>query len=127
MQIFQGIVYSIVPYSTIDEARSSYAPDITLREVPDYIPEGTGYDLKTDLLYATDATYACRRLQIQAQRRIADADLLSALKAIRRGDTSEDWEARATALEAYLDALDAVPSQAGYPIEVEWPEYPIKP
>lgn len=127
VQILDGIVYCMIPYITLDEARECYAPDIILREVPDDIPEGTGYDLETDSLVANDALTRHRSNEIVGRKKAVEQDYLSALKAIRKGDPSKDWEARATAIEAYLDALDAVLSQAGYPITVEWPEYPTKP
>ncbi len=127
VQILDGIVYCMIPYNTLEEASECYAPDIILREVPDDIPEGTGYDFKTDSLVANNALIRHRSNEIAGRKKAIEQDYLSALKAIRKGDTSKDWEAKATAIEAYLDALDAVPSQAGYPITVEWPEYPTKP
>ena len=127
VQILDGIVYCEMPYNTLEEASKYYAPDIILREVPDDIPEGTGYDLKTDAVVANDVLIKYRSREIAGRKKAIEQDYLSALKAIRKGDTSKDWEAKATAIEAYLDALDAVPSQAGYPITVEWPEYPTKP
>lgn len=127
VQILNGIIYCEIPYDTLEKARNCYAPDIILREVPDDIPEGTGYDLETDSLVANDALIRYRSRDIAGRKKAVEQDYLSALRAIRKGDSSKDWEARATAIEAYLDALDAVPSQAGYPITVEWPEYPTKP
>lgn len=127
VQILDGAVHCEIPYRTLEEASKCYAPDIILREVPDDIPEGTGYNLETDSLVANEALTRYRSNEIAERKKAVEQDYLSALKAIRKGDASKDWEARATAIEAYLDALDAVLSQAGYPITVEWPEYPTKP
>ena len=124
VQILDGIVYCEIPYNTLEEASECYAPDIILREVPDDIPEGTEYDLKTDSLVANDALIKYRSREIAGRKKAIEQNYLSALKAIRKGDTSKDWEAKATAIEAYLDALDAVKEQKGYPISVEWPTKP---
>lgn len=124
VQILDGIVYCEMPYNTLEEASKYYAPDIILREVPDDIPEGTGYDLETDTLVANDILVRHRENEIAKRKMAVDADYLEALKAIRKGDTSKDWDARATAIETYLDALDAVKEQKGYPISVVWPTKP---
>lgn len=124
VQILDGIVYCEIPYNTLEEASECYAPDIILREVPDDIPEGTGYDLETDSLVANDALTRHRSNEIVGRKKAVEQDYLSALKAIRKGDTSKDWESRATAIETYLDALDVVKEQKGYPISVVWPTKP---
>ena len=127
-QIWQDIVYcTSYTFKTLEEAYRAYPVDVVFREIPDDIPAGTGYDLETDSLVANDILVRHRENEMAERKMAVDTDYLEALKAIRKGDTSKDWEAKATAIEAYLDALDAVPSQAGYPITVEWPEYPTKP
>ena len=127
-QIWQDIVYcTSYTFKTLEEAYKAYPVDVVFREIPDDIPAGTGYDLETDSLVANDILVRHRENEMAERKMAVDTDYLEALKAIRKGDTSKDWEAKATAIEAYLDALDAVPSQAGYPITVEWPEYPTKP
>ena len=127
-QIWQDIVYcTSYTFKTLGEAYEAYPIGIVFREIPDDIPAGTGYNLETDTLVANDVLIKHRSNEIAERKEAVEQDYLSALKAIRKGDTSKDWEARATAIEAYLDALDAVLSQAGYPITVEWPEYPTKP
>lgn len=129
VQISNNVVYCAIPYNTLEEARECYAPDIILREVPDDIPEGTGYSLETEAIVANDVLVKHRCHEVMKRKKAVEHDYLSALISIRKGDTSEDWEAKATTLEAYLDALDAVKEQKGYPIFIEWPtrpEYPTR-
>lgn len=146
VQIVNNQVYVIeTRWPTAEEARKHFAPNIEFEDAPDWVgigfafvpsattdeerwlkpglPEGWSWDDQ-----GNPWEPELSRENEMAERKMAvDTDYLEALKAIRKGDTSKDWEAKATAIEAYLDALDAVPSQAGYPITVEWPEYPTKP
>lgn len=130
-QIWQDIVYcTSYTFKTLEEAYKAYPVGVAFREIPDDIPAGTGYDLETDSLVANDILVRHRENEMTERKMAVDTDYLEALKAIRKGDASKDWEAKATAIEAYLDALDAVKEQKGYPISVEWPtkpEYPTKP
>ena len=124
-QIWQDIVYcTSYTFKTLEEAYRAYPVDVVFREIPDNIPAGTGYDLETDSLVANDILVRHRENEMAERKMAVDTDYLEALKAIRKGDTSKDWEAKATAIEAYLDALDAVKEQKGYPISVEWPTKP---
>ena len=145
VQIVNSQVYVVeTRWPTAEEARKHFAPSIVFEDAPDwvgigftFVPSGTTDEerwLKPGLPdgWVWDENGnpweagVSRQNEARDLRERAEADLFEVLKAIRRGDTSEDWEARASAIEAYLDALDAVPSQEGYPIEVEWPEYPIR-
>lgn len=124
-QIWQDIVYcTSYTFKTLEEAHKSYPIGVVFREIPDDIPAGTGYDLETDSLVANDILVRHRENEMAERKMAVDTDYLEALKAIRKGDTSKDWEAKATAIEAYLDALDAVKEQKGYPISVVWPTKP---
>ena len=124
-QIWQDIVYcTSYTFKTLEEAYRAYPVDVVFREIPDNIPAGTGYDLETDSLVANDILVRHRENEMAERKMAVDTDYLEALKAIRKGDTSKDWEAKATAIEAYLDALDAVKEQKGYPISVIWPTKP---
>lgn len=124
-QIWQDIVYcTSYTFKTLEEAYKAYPVDVVFREIPDDIPAGTGYDLETDSLVANDILVRHRENEMAERKMAVDTDYLEALKAIRKGDTSKDWEAKATAIEAYLDALDAVKEQKGYPISVAWPTKP---
>ena len=124
-QIWQDIVYcTSYTFRTLEEAYKAYPIGVVFREIPDDIPAGTGYNLETDTLVANDALTGHRSNEIAGRKKAIEQDYLSALKAIRKGDTSKDWEARATAIEAYLDALDAVKEQKEYPISVVWPTEP---
>lgn len=124
-QIWQDIVYcTSYTFKTLEEAYKAYPVDVVFREIPDDIPAGTGYDLETDSLVANDVLVKYRSSEIAERKEAVEQDYLSALKAIRKGDTSKDWESRATVIEAYLDALDAVKEQKGYPISVVWPTKP---
>lgn len=54
-------------------------------------------------------------------------DTLQALRKIREGDTSIDWQAWLDKLDAYNVAVEKTKEQADYPQKVVYPEYPTKP
>lgn len=54
-------------------------------------------------------------------------DTLQALRKLREGDQTIDWQAWLDALDAYNVAIEKTKEQEGYPLKVEYPEYPIKP
>lgn len=54
-------------------------------------------------------------------------DTMQALRKLREGDTSTDWQAWLDALDAYNLAIEETKNQEGYPLKVTYPEYPKKP
>lgn len=125
VQIQDGLVHRRCPeYATMAEAIEVHGDSAVFRDLPDHIPPGTGYDLDKDSVIDSEYLRGYVERCIEARKRDVDADYLEALKGLRRGDASENWEARAEAIEAYLDALDAIPSQSGYPASIDWPNAP---
>ena len=122
-------------FSSISEARASFQSDDVILEAPDYVKtgftwdghawqepfrEGFAYDSTTDTFYPHD------EYRHILHNRTSD-DTLQALRKIREGDTSMDWQAWLDKLDAYNMAVEKTKEQTGYPITVEWPEYPTKP
>lgn len=54
-------------------------------------------------------------------------DTMEALRKIRAGDTTIDWQAWLDTLDAYNVAIEKTQEQEGYPLRVTYPEYPMKP
>lgn len=54
-------------------------------------------------------------------------DTMEALRKIREGDTSRDWQAWLDALDEYNQAIEATKDQPDYPKKVVYPDYPQKP
>lgn len=54
-------------------------------------------------------------------------DTLQALRKLREGDTTIDWQAWLDALDQYNRDIEATKTQEGYPLKVTYPEYPTKP
>ena len=82
--------------------------------------EGKAYDAETDSLIPHD------RYRIILHQHTND-DVMEALRMIRAGDTSIDWQAWLDDLDAYNRAVSATKTQEGYPNKVIYPEYPVKP
>lgn len=107
--------------------RITEAPDFAdvdwVCEDGDFIPahhDGEQYDMIDRRYYSHDEY---RRV---LHTRTSD-DTLQALRKIREGDTSKDWQAWLDALDAYNVAIEETKDQEGYPLRVEYPEYPTKP
>lgn len=53
-------------------------------------------------------------------------DTLQALRKIREGDTSYDWQGWLDKLDAYNKAVSDTKNQPTYPDKVEYPQYPTR-
>lgn len=53
-------------------------------------------------------------------------DTLQALRKIRDGDTSYDWQGWLDKLDAYNVAIEKTKDQEDYPLKVVYPEYPTR-
>lgn len=82
--------------------------------------EGRAYDVETDSLIPHD------RYRIILHQR-TDNDVMEALRKLREGDRTIDWQAWLDALDAYNMAIEKTKEQEGYPLRVTYPEYPTKP
>ena len=54
-------------------------------------------------------------------------DTMQAYRKLRQGDKTIDWQAWLDTLDAYNVAIEKTKEQEGYPLKVEYPEYPTKP
>lgn len=136
--IENGIVHEDVShlFNDVSEAKESYNNDsLSFVETLDKdvkagwgykdgkftIPEqtGCGYDIQTDRLIPHD-----QYRKILHER--TSNDTLQAMRKIREGDTSYDWQGWLDKLDAYNRAVEETKNQPTYPSKVEYPEYPKK-
>ena len=132
-------------FRTLEEARSRFPSKIQIEEAPDYVfvgwtfdetkfgeqrfqaPEvedGFAYDSTSGTVYNVEDMREGERAHRHAE---TTNDTLQALRKIREGDTTIDWEAWLRALDDYNVAIEETRNQPGYPLKVEYPEYPKKP
>ena len=147
-EIINGQVHRIYPeYRTAAEARRHYAPNIVFEDCPDDTYEGWAFDdtkqgderFSRPALadgWAWDDTVEPPQpynvLERRAEERLVlhsatSDDTQEALRKLREGDTSIDWQAWLDALDAYNRAVSATKEQETYPESVVYPEYPTKP
>lgn len=143
VQISNDTVYKVYPeYDSASEARKHYAPNIVFEDAPDDVfegciykdgvfsrpelEEGWGWD---DSSYPPYPYNVLDRRGEERTRLHAETtnDTLQALRKIREGDTSIDWQAWLDRLDAYNVAVEKTKEQADYPLKVVYPEYPTKP
>ena len=131
-------------YQTAEEAQKHFAQNIHFENAPDWVWEGYGFDasktgddrfirpaLSEGWVYNEDGLpwnpeYARtgEREQMHAE---TTNDTLQALRKIREGDTSIDWESWLKTLDDYNVAIEDTKNQKDYPLKVVYPEYPTKP
>lgn len=144
VQIFNGKVHYDYSskYKTAKEASTHFASNIVLVDAPDYVfpgweynpdfagdsrfirpsvPEGMEYDDRTGTVWDPEAL---RNSERKARHSETTDDTMQALRKIREGDTSFDWEGWLAKLDAYNVAIEETKNQADYPLKVEYPEYP---
>ena len=134
-------------FQSIEEARKYIAPSIEMVEAPDYVYTTWGYDpsktgdarfIKPETNQGDGWVYneengsfwnpEAQRSTERRQRHIETTnDTLEALRKIRSGDTSIDWQAWLDALDEYNREISATKEQEGYPNQVVYPDYPVKP
>lgn len=122
-------------FRSLADAQSSYGNDVNVREAPDEVDigwvwdengwneptlDGMKYDLVTRKMYTHD------EYRLILHNRTSD-DTLQALRKIREGDTSRDWESWLKALDDYNVAIEDTKNQKDYPLKVIYPDYPTKP
>ena len=139
------VVYELTQFRTYEEARAHFAPSIEIAEAPNHVfvgwtydptkkgdarfvqpavQEGWVYDSATGTVYNPEDMRSDERRNLHAE---TTNDTLQALRKIREGDTTIDWEAWLRALDDYNVAIEETRNQPGYPLKVEYPEYPKKP
>lgn len=132
-------------YANAEEASKHFAPDIVFVDAPDWVFPGFGFDPSrsgddrfieptTDTpgwVYDGHGTFwNPEQTRINERRDLHAAttnDTLQALRKIREGDTSIDWESWLKTLDDYNVAIEETKNQRDYPLKVIYPEYPKKP
>ena len=134
-------------FNSIEEARKYMAPSIELVEAPDYVYSTWGYDesksgdnrfIKPEtnqgdgwVYNDEDGTFWNPESQRLSERSIRHSettnDTMQALRKIREGDTSIDWESWLKTLDDYNVAIEKTKNQKDYPLKVIYPDYPTKP
>lgn len=130
-----GVLVAEFGWAESPETVGEIPPELTAVSAPDWAvtgwrladgrwlaPEMPGWVYDYDgMRYITHDEY--RRI---LHARTTD-DTMEALRKLREGDTTMDWEARLVALDAYNLALEETKHQDTYPDVVVYPEYPEKP
>lgn len=131
-------------FQSAKEAMENFAPDILIVEAPDHVwtgwrydatrrgderfiapPLGEGWEYDEDFIpWNPEDTRARERTDLHAA---TTNDTMQALRKIREGDTSIDWDSWLAALDAYNLAIEETRHQEGYPNKVVYPKYPEKP
>lgn len=131
-------------YGSAEEARKHFSDEITFIDVPDwvgmgfrYVPENEGDarfiapELEDGWSFDENGNPWQPELSRSNERKMLHdatmADEIEALRALRNGDKTIDWQAWLDALDAYNVAIEKTKEQEGYPLKVTYPEYPTKP
>lgn len=106
---------------TVDHSPDYVVPGWTVADGIYSAPVQSGweYDYQDNKYYPHD-----RYRQILHER--TSNDTLQAMRKIREGDTSYDWNAWLDKLDAYNKAIEDTQNQETYPEKVEYPEYPTR-
>lgn len=146
-EILNGVVHYEMThlYNSAEEARQFYAPNIEIVEAPDYVfmgwtfdpskegderfiqpvpGDGLAYNPDTGEIFNPQETRFYERSNLHAA---TTNDTLQALRKIREGDTSIDWESWLKVLDDYNVAIEDTKNQKDYPLKVIYPDYPTKP
>ncbi len=117
------------------EEYAKHLPDgLSLIDPPDYVEawwtkDETGYHAPEQEGWQYD--YVDKRYYSHTEyRKIlherTSNDTLQALRKIREGDTTYDWQAWLNKLDAYNVAIEDTKNQETYPQKVVYPEYPTR-
>lgn len=140
--IVNGAVHEDISYlfDSVNEAIASYGEGTQIVEAPEWVREGYTYhpdgetdaekwlkpvqsgweyDAKDEKFYQHD-----EYREILHQR--TSNDTLQALRKLREGDQSYDWQGWLNKLDAYNKAVEETKNQATYPESVTYPQYPSR-
>lgn len=132
--IYNTEVRDIYEFNSLEDAVSSMPSDMTLVSAPDHVKvgwtysdgefhkpvqAGWEYDIKDGKSYCHD-----EYREILHQR--TSNDTLQALRKLREGDQSYDWQGWLNKLDAYNKAVEETKNQATYPESVTYPQYPTR-
>lgn len=146
VEIKDNVVYKVYEeYQTIQEARSRFSSKIQFEEAPDDVfescifhPDKTGSErfsrppIEPGWEWDESGPFPYDPVEKQSieRKRLHEAttnDTMQALRKLREGDKTIDWQAWLDALDAYNVAIEKTKEQEGYPLKVTYPEYPTKP
>lgn len=145
VQVFQNKVYYILEgYDSLSDARCCFDSNTILEEASDEVQ--VGWDFHEDAvgdarftrpmepgkIYDENLGSLVDAEEYRSNERVSlhestTDDTLQALRKIREGDTSIDWELWLKALDDYNVAIEDTKNQKDYPLKVVYPEYPTKP
>lgn len=132
-------------FSSMEEARLAYPEGtIDLVEAPDNVWEGYGYDpsqegdarfIRPPLNEGWDYddqghpydVLETRAFERRMYHESTTNDTMEALRKIREGDQSHDWNAWLDLLDQYNADVSATVNQSSYPNKVVYPDYPTRP
>lgn len=144
MQIKNGLIYQDVSslYESAIEASKYYDNTIEFIDTPNYVFPGWGYNpsLEGDnrfikpsvpdgMIYDDETGTVFNLTQMRHDERVTkhaetSNDTLQALRKLREGDQSYDWQTWLDKLDAYNKAIEDTQLQETYPNKVMYPEYP---
>ncbi len=147
MQIKNGIIYQDMTslYKSSEEALKYYDNTIKIIDTPDYVFPGWGYNSSLEgdakfikptvpdgMIYDEQTGTVFNLLQMRYDERSqkhaeTSNDTLQALRKLREGDQSYDWQSWLDKLDTYNKAIEDTKNQEEYPLRVVYPEYPKKP
>ena len=144
-EIVNGVCFREYPeYANASEASKFFAPNIQFVDAPDDVWEGFGFDgskkgdsrfirpeLSDGWVYDENGNpwnpEEHRATERKGLHAATTDDTMQALRKIREGDTTIDWESWLKTLDAYNVAIEETKNQEGYPLKVIYPDYPKKP
>lgn len=118
-----------------DTAMKSYGGSILVLDAPSEVRVGWTFDgqewhepVREGFAYdmTTDSFYRHEDYRVLLHQR-TDNDVMEALRKLREGDKTIDWQAWLNALDAYNLAIEKTKEQEGYPLKVTYSKYPTKP
>ena len=146
VEILGNIVHHVYDqYDSLEEARNHYAPNIHLEEAPDDVFESWIFDatkqgserfirppIPDGWVWDEGGMFPYDPLDMRSNERKwlhaeTTDDTMQALRKLREGDQTIDWQAWLDELDAYNVAIEKTKEQEGYPLKVTYPEYPTKP
>ena len=143
-EIVNGRVHKEYPeFDSSSEAYKVFSKMLLFVDAPDIVFEGFGYDEtkegderfirpelsegwvydENNIPWKPEDTRKTERVMLHSS---STNDTLQALRKLREGDTSYDWQGWLDKLDAYNVAIEKTKEQEGYPLKVIYPEYPTR-
>ena len=132
--IENSIVITIFDWAESKDDVSVLPEGVLVENAPDYVVPGWIYDNeeyhapeRKGRVYDYDAQcyYSHKQYREILHQRTSN-DTLQALRKLREGDQSYDWQAWLNKLDAYNKAVEETKNQATYPESVTYPQYPSR-